>query len=81
MLGLERAMMDAEDRDERQREADDWRAVRERLEAEDRAIADDFDRVEALVRATLTAAGYHRLRGEWRKRRGRVDADDTGGPG
>ncbi len=79
LLGLAGLMLDEEERVERQREADAWRAERERLEAEDRAVADDFDRVEAQVRAMLTAAGYHRLRGEWRKRRGR--REDDGGPG
>jgi hypothetical protein len=73
LLALAGAMMDEEERLERQREADAWRAERERLQAEDRAVADDFDRVETEVRALLTAAGYRRTRGEWRRRRGRVE--------
>ncbi len=46
-----------------------WRAERERLEAEERAAAGYFDLVEARVRETLTAAGYHRPKRQWRKRR------------
>jgi hypothetical protein len=70
VLGLAGAMMAEDDRVERRREVELWRAERERMEDEDRAIAGDFDRVEVRVREVLAAAGYHRLRGEWRKRRG-----------
>ncbi len=69
LLAMAGAMMDEEDREERRREADAWRAERERLEAEDRAVADDFDRVEAEARRILAEAGYHRTRGRWRKYR------------
>jgi hypothetical protein len=79
LLGLAGAREDEDARAERQREVEFWRAKRERMEDEERAIAGDFDRVEARVREVLTAAGYHRLRGEWRKRRGRDD--DASGPG
>jgi hypothetical protein len=55
---------------ERAAAAEAWRAERTRLEAEDRAHAEYFDAVEARVREMLTAAGYHRPKRRWRKRRG-----------
>jgi hypothetical protein len=46
------------------------RAWRERLDADERAAAGLFDMIEAVARAALEAAGYHRhKRGEWRRRR------------
>ncbi len=62
-----------DDRIERDAATDHWRAEQKRLEDEDRAFADDFDRVEAQVREILTSAGYHQPKGRWRKRRAQAE--------
>jgi hypothetical protein len=68
------SQLDTIDRDEREAERQAERAERERYDAEDRAVAAWCEDVEAVARAALGAAGYHRhKRGEWRKRRGRAD--------
>jgi hypothetical protein len=65
------AEMDAIDRQRREAEREDQEATLERLRAEEAEAVALFDRVEALAREFLGAAGYHRHnRGEWRKRRG-----------
>jgi len=69
LLALIVAEQDEAERAERAAVADAWRAERKRMEAEDRAFADDFDRVEAEARRILAEAGYHRTRGRWRKYR------------
>jgi hypothetical protein len=75
LLALAAAERDEDARAERAGEMAAWRAERGRLEEEDRAFAEYFDRVEALASAMLTAAGYHRPKRQWRKRR--VDANTT----
>ena len=51
-------------------EREDWRAARERMEQEERAAAEMFDRIEALADAAMVAAGFHRHhRGQWWRRR------------
>ena len=40
------------------------------MEAEDRAVATMFDRIEDLAAAALVAAGFHRHKRQWRRRRG-----------
>ncbi len=61
------------DRMRREADAEHSRAERKRLEDEERAVADAFDRVEAQARAMLESAGYHQPKGRWRKRRGQVE--------
>ena len=73
LLALAAAERDGDARAERAEAAAAWRAERERMEAEDRAASDYFDRVEAQVREMLEAAGYHRPKRQWRKRRGRAE--------
>lgn len=79
LLALAASELDADARAERAEMAEAWRVERERLEAEDRAFAVYFGRVEALAREVITAAGYHRPKRQWRKRRGR--REHAGGPG
>ena len=45
-----------------------WKEERERLCETDHAIAAMFDEVELAADATMIAAGYHRHKGEWRRR-------------
>src|SRR4051812_4656289 len=72
------AQMDAIFRAQRQQQRAEERAEREELDALDAPLAELDDLADLLVRAALTAAGYHRHhRGEWRKRRdGNHDGKD-----
>ncbi len=73
MLAMGMAELAEADRVERAEATGAWRAERTRLEAEDRAFAEYFDRVESQACAMLTSAGYHRPKRQWRKRRGKVE--------
>ena len=67
------AMLAESDRIRREGDAERSRIERKRLEDEERAFADAFDRVEARARAMLESAGYHQTKGRWRKRHGQVE--------
>ena len=54
-------------RDEDRREG--RKAAVERMEAEERAVAEMFDRIQSLADAALVLAGYRRRKRQWRKRR------------
>ena len=69
------AMLAETDRNERERDAERSRIERKHLEDEERAYADDFDRVEAQARALLESAGYHQPKGRWRKRHGQAEEE------
>ena len=73
------AMLAESDRTERDGDAERLRIERTRLEDEERAVADGFDRVEAQARAMLESAGYHQPKGRWRKRHGQ--AEEVASPG
>jgi hypothetical protein len=71
--GESAALIDRMEAIDRQRSNDareDWKAERERMEAEDRAVAAMFVRVEDLAAAALVAAGFHPHKRQWRRRRG-----------
>src|SRR5262249_54878633 len=63
------AQLEADRRAEEADKRDERRAERERDEAKERELADWFDAVEALADATMLAAGYHKHKGQWRRRR------------
>jgi hypothetical protein len=65
------ALLEAEECEERAQEREKSKAERDVIEAVERPLADYFERVEDLARAALYAAGYHRPKREWRKRRER----------
>ncbi len=67
------AMLAETQRAERAGDAERSRIERTRLEDEERAFADEFDRVEAQARAMLEAAGYHQPKGRWRRRHGQAE--------
>jgi hypothetical protein len=64
------ASLDAVERAQREAERQAERAEREADQRQEAAVAEWFDRIEALTRIALEAAGYHRhRRGEWRSTR------------
>ena len=68
-LGLLAELLDAEERGEREAEREAALVEREEAEAEERAVAAWFDRVQAVADAAMVAAGYHRHKGQWRRKR------------
>jgi hypothetical protein len=69
------ARLDALDREARDEKCAAWKTEREELAAREASLCAFCADVEAVLRQTLTAAGYHRHdRGEWRKRR---DSSET----
>jgi hypothetical protein len=54
---------------ERAAEREQLREEREESDAEERAISDWFDDVQAVADAALLAAGFHKHKGQWRRRR------------
>src|SRR4051794_6977687 len=68
------ARMDALDRQLREAERAALRAERAELEALGESLAELNDLADLLARAALLAAGYHQhKRGEWRRRRERLE--------
>src|SRR4051794_5347730 len=64
------AQLDAMRRGEEAAQQQAERAERERVESEERALTEWFDRVEAMADVAMAAAGYHQHhRGEWRRAR------------
>ncbi len=63
------AEVDALKRLRREEEAEAWRTERERMEALEAPVQELFEAAEILAHAALLVAGYHRHKGEWRKRR------------
>src|SRR4051794_3897126 len=73
------AQLEALDRQEREAERERSRAEREQAEREDAEIRAWFDRVQAVADAALYAAGYHKRKGQWRRRRHGGDGRRDGG--
>lgn len=67
------AELDAERREEREAARRAWKKEREALEAEERALNEQGREVARITTETLQAAGYHRHKGQWRKRRGKEE--------
>jgi hypothetical protein len=68
-LGLLAALLTEEDRQEREAERESRRAERETADAEERAVSEWFDGVQAVVDAAMIAAGFHKHKGQWRRKR------------
>jgi hypothetical protein len=58
-----------EDRAEREAERDQRRAEREEYESEEKVVAEWFDDVQAVADAAMVAAGFHKPKGQWRRKR------------
>lgn len=70
LVGEAAARADEEERERRRDERDRQRRDHEEAEHAARAVAALAAEAEAAVERVLSAAGYHRHRGEWRRRRG-----------
>jgi hypothetical protein len=67
--GLLISLLELEDRAEREAELEARRAEREESDAEDRAVSSWFDDVQAVADAAIVAAGFHKHKGQWRRKR------------
>ncbi|MBV8316763.1 MAG: hypothetical protein JOZ53_17635 [Planctomycetaceae bacterium] len=63
------AALEAEAREGREAGRRERRAARDQADAEERAIAAWFDGIQAVAEAAMIAAGFHKHRGQWRRRR------------
>ena len=70
-LGEFAARSDTEERERREAEAARGRAEVKRLEELAAPVVQLYEVAEALARAHLIATGWHRHKGEWRRRRER----------
>jgi hypothetical protein len=70
ILGDIAAFEDEYERRRREDEATYHREEREQLQALTAPMEELCDAVEIITRAALLASGYHRHKGEWRKKRG-----------
>ena len=57
------------DRAEREAERNKRQAEREEIRAEEKAVAEWFDDVQAVADAAMIAAGFHKHKGQWRRKR------------
>jgi hypothetical protein len=67
--GLLISLLDAEDREIREAERKQRRAEREESASEEKSIGEWFDDVQAVADAAMIAAGFHKHKGQWRRRR------------
>jgi hypothetical protein len=65
------ARLEVPEREDRELARAEARARRERREAAEHTLVEYFEPVEDLARSALYAAGFHRPKREWRRRRER----------
>lgn len=63
------AQLDVIEREQREYEREAWRVERKGIEEFDETIAKVCQMADMIARAAMLAAGFHRHRGEWRRRR------------
>ena len=68
-IGAIVAQMDEIERKRRKWERECWRMEKEELEAFDASVAKVCQMADVIAKAAMVAAGFHRHRGEWRRRR------------
>jgi hypothetical protein len=66
--GLLISLVEAEDRAEREAERARLRAERAEFETEEKAVAECFDNIQAVADAAMVAAGFHKHKGQWRRK-------------
>jgi len=67
--GLLMSLLQVEDRAEREADLAERRAERDADDAEERAVSNWFDDVQAVADAAMVAAGFHKHKGQWRRKR------------
>jgi hypothetical protein len=67
--GLLMSLLQLEDRAEREAEREKGQAEKEECETEEKAVSECFDQVRAVADAAMIAAGYHKHKGQWRRKR------------
>ncbi len=68
-VGALAAQLDAIERERREWERESWRKEKEEMEAFDDSVAKVCRMADIIAKAAMIAAGFHRHRGEWRRRR------------
>ena len=68
MLGRLAAQLDELERQQREEETAHWREERERFEQNAAFVGELEEAARILGQAHLIAAGFHKRRGEWRRR-------------
>ena len=63
------SLLALEDRAEREAEREQRKFEREEFEAEEKTVADWFDDVQAAAEDAMIAAGFHKHKGQWRRKR------------
>ena len=63
------AELDAIDRLEKAAEREEQQEERDEADAEERAVAEWFDDIQAVADAAMAEAGFHKHRGQWRRKR------------
>ena len=74
-IGALAAELDTIQRERREFERESWRIEKEETEAFDETIAQVCQMADIIARAAMLASGFHRHRGEWRRRRVRKERD------
>ena len=70
VLGEVAAALDELKRRQREEEVAYWREERERLERSAAFLHELAEATEVLLRAQLLASGFHKHKGQWRRKRG-----------
>ena len=73
------ALMEAEEREEREKAQAAMKAARDSDRAQEKALTDYCRTVGEVLTEALLAAGYHKHKGQWRRRRG--TKEDNNRPG
>ena len=68
-VGALAAEFDAIERERRESERESWRLEKEEMEAFDASVAKVCQMAGIIAKAAMVAAGFHRHRGQWRRRR------------
>ena len=63
------AQMDAIERQRREFERECWHLEKQEIKAFDASVAKVCQMADIIAKAAMVAAGFHRHRGEWRRRR------------
>jgi len=68
-VGLRAARRQERDRRKREAESEKRRTEREESKAAEQAIADWFNNIQSIADAAMIAAGFHKHKGQWRRKR------------